>query len=183
MKVLAVSGYKPMEINIFAENDPRIHFIKKAIEKRLEQLIHNGLEWVIVSGQMGVELWTIEVVLDLKENYDVQVAVFPPFENQESRWPEHLKEKYQELTMAADFYKPIYQGDYKGPYQYRAKNLFLVDKSDGCLLLVDEEFPGSNKYLWEIAKKKDEYSIFLITPADLEEIVEEIRMSNPEYWN
>lgn len=58
MKILTVTGYKPMELNIFKEGDPRIAFIKAAIEKRLIYFIEEGLEWVLISGQMGVELWT-----------------------------------------------------------------------------------------------------------------------------
>ncbi len=172
-----------MELNIFKENDPRITFIKAAIEKRLIGFIEEGLEWVLISGQMGVELWTADLVLDLKETYDINIGVFPPFENQDNRWPDHIKEKYQELIMIADFYKPLYQGDYKGPYQFKAKNMWFVDKSDGCLLLMDEEFPGSNRFFYESAKKADkDYPIFTITPADLDDAVEEIRMSDPDYW-
>ncbi|RLL43701.1 DUF1273 domain-containing protein [Oceanobacillus piezotolerans] len=183
MKVVTVTGYKPMEMGIFKEDDPRVTVIKAAIQKRLIQLIEEeGLEWVIVSGQMGVELWTAEVVLDLKETYDIQIAIFPPFENQDSRWPDNLKEKYQELTFVVDFYKPLYEGDYKGAYQFRAKNMWLIDKSDACLILMDEEFQGSSKYFYEYAKKADNYEILLITPMDLEDVVEEMRMANPDYW-
>lgn len=35
MNIVTVTGYKPMELSIFKENDPRIDFIKAAIEKRL----------------------------------------------------------------------------------------------------------------------------------------------------
>ncbi len=96
MKILVVTGCKPMELNIFSEEDSRIEFVKKAIEKRLIGFIEEGLEWVLISGQMGVEIWTAEVVLDLKETYDIHIGVIPPFENQESRWPEPLQHKYQE---------------------------------------------------------------------------------------
>ncbi len=172
-----------MEMGIFKENDPRVTFIKAAIQKRLIGFIEEGLEWVIVTGQMGVELWTAEIVLDLKETYDINIAIIPPFENQESRWPDPLKEKYQELSFVVDFYKPLYEGDYKGPYQFRAKNMWLVDKTDGCLFLIDEENPGSNKYLYDVAKKAEDYEIFVITAMDLEDIVEEIRMNDPDYWD
>ncbi|MFD2042984.1 SLOG family protein [Ornithinibacillus salinisoli] len=183
MKVLTVTGYKPTEINIFKESDPKIAFVKAAITKKLIGFIEEGLEWVLISGQMGVELWTAEVVLDLKEEYDIKIAIIPPFENQESRWPEAIQQKYQELTMVADFYQPMYQGDYKGPYQFVAKNKWLVDKSDGCLLLLDEEFPGNNRYFYEEAKNASkDYPVYLITPFDLDEIVEEIRMSDPDNW-
>ncbi|MBC5636476.1 DUF1273 domain-containing protein [Ornithinibacillus sp. BX22] len=184
MKTLMVTGYKPREINIFKENDQKIHIIKAAMEKRLIGFIEEGLEWILISGQMGVELWTAEIVLDLKDHYDIQLAIIPPFENQDERWPEDIKLKYEELTMLADFYQPLYKGDYKGPYQFRAKNKWLVEKSDGCLLLLDEEYPGSIKFFYEEAKRaQKDYSIYFITPSDLDDMVEEIRMSDPNYWN
>lgn len=182
MKSLVVSGYKSTELGIFKENDPRVAFIKAAIEKRLTSFIEQGLEWVIITGQLGVEMWTAEVVLDLKENHDINIALIPPFENQEKRWTDPLKEKYQELTFIVDFFQPLYKGDYKGPYQFQAKNKWLVEKSDGCIILMDEDNPGSNKYLYDIAKEKEGYQVDLITPMDLEDIVEEIRMKDPDYW-
>lgn len=183
MKVLHVTGYKSMEMGIFKEDDPKVHFIKAAIEKQLTGFIEEGLEWVIVSGQMGVELWTAEIILDLKETYDINLAVFPPFENQDKRWPENLKAKYEEITMLADFYKPLYEGDYKGPYQFRAKNMWLAEKSDASLLLMDDEYPGSVRFFHEAAKQMaDNYPIYYITPMDLDDIVEELRLSDPDYW-
>ncbi|SFB28858.1 Uncharacterized SPBc2 prophage-derived protein YoqJ [Lentibacillus halodurans] len=182
MKVLAITGYKPMEINIFKSDDERIAYIKTAIEKRLIGFIEYGLEWVLISGKMGVELWTGEVVLDLREKYGLKLAVIPPFENQEERWPEPIRQVYQEIAAIADFYRPLYKGGYSGPYQYQANNKWLIDKSDGCLLLLDEEFPGSNRYFYQEAKETEGgYSIYLITPADLEDVVEEMRMMDPEY--
>ena len=184
MRILTVTGYKPMELNIFKEDDPRITFIKAALEKRLVEFAEEGLEWVLISGQMGVELWTAEVVLDMKETYPVNLGIFPPFENQASRWPEALQEKYEGIIAVCDFYKPIYQGEYRGAFQFKAKNMWLADKSDGCLLLMDEEFPGSNRYFHEAAKGAGgNYPIYTITPADLDDVVEEVWMSDPDYWD
>lgn len=183
MKILTVTGCKPMELSIFSEEDPRIEFIKKAIEKRLIGFIEEGLEWVLISGQMGVEMWTAEVVLDLKETYDIQVGVIPPFENQENRWPESLQQKYQELMFTADFFQPIYNDEYKGAYQFKARDLWLIDKSDGALLLMDEEYPGSVGYFYETAKEAENYPTYFITPFDIEEVVEEIQMTDPKYWS
>src|SRR5699024_1553763 len=99
-------GYKPMELNIFKVDDQRISFIKAAIRQRLVGFIEEGLEWVVVSGQMGVELWAAEVVMELQEQYDIRLALIPPFENQETRWPESIQQVYQKLTAVADFYRP-----------------------------------------------------------------------------
>ena len=182
IKNLVVSGCKPMELSIFNEADHRISFVKKAIEKRLIQFIEEGLEWVLISGQMGVELWTAEVVLDLKETYDINIAMIPPFENMASRWPEALQHKYEELSFSVDFYEPIYQGDYRGPYQFRARDEWLMDKSDACLLLMDEEYLGSVEYFYKVAKARDDYPVYFITPFDIDEVLREIQMQDPKYW-
>lgn len=171
-----------MELNIFKVDDQRITFIKAAIQRRLVDFIEEGLEWVIVSGQMGVELWAAEVVKELQEQYDIHLAIIPPFENQETRWPESIQQVYQKLTSVADFYKPLYIGEYKGAYQFKAKNSWLIDKSDGCLLLMDEDYPASVHYFYQEAKAKNDYPVYLITPADLEDTVEEVRMQDPNYW-
>ncbi|GGB47288.1 DUF1273 family protein [Virgibacillus dakarensis] len=182
MKVLTVTGYKPMELNIFKVDDHRITFIKAAIRKRLIAFIEEGLEWVLISGQMGVELWAAEVVRELREQYDVKLAIIPPFESQEERFPEPIQQQYQELVSIADFYKPLYVGYYKGAFQFKAKNKWLIDKSDGCLIVMDEEFPGSGRFFYLEAKGWDNYPVYSITPADLDDVVEELRMADPDYW-
>src|SRR5699024_9723100 len=122
------------------------------------------------------EMWTAEVVLDLKEAYDIKIGMIPPFENQHSRWPEPLQHKYEELLFTVDFSKPIYNGDYKGPHQFRARDKWLMEKSDACLILMDEENPGSAGYFYDGAKMLDDYPIYFITPLDLDDVVEEMQM-------
>lgn len=183
MKILTVTGYKPMEINIFSEEDERIKYIKRALENRLKTFIENGLEWVLISGQMGVEMWTAEVIYELKETYDINLAVIPPFRDQAKLWPEPLQFKYEELLMLADFHQPIYEDTYQGPYQFQARDLWLIEKSDGCLLLIDEENPGSVQYFKEKVDQFDHYPIYTITPFDLEDVVLSMQMEDPNYWN
>lgn len=185
MKVMTVTGYKPMELNLFNEEDPRIKFVKETIKKRLITFIEEGVEWILISGQMGVELWTADVILEeLSDLYDVQLAVIPPFENQEKRWPEPLQMKYEETIMTADFYQPLYKGDYKGPFQFQAKNKWLIEKSDACLILLDEENHGSNRFFYEEAKQASkDYPIYFITPADIDDVVRDMQMEDPRYWD
>src|SRR5690625_115696 len=119
-----------MEMNIYNEEDEKIKCVKRAIERKLMGVIEDGLKWVLISGQMGGEMWTAEVIFDLKDAYDINIAVIPPFDNQSKHWPETLQYKYEELTIHADFYKPVYKGEYKGPFQFRARDMWLVDKRD-----------------------------------------------------
>ena len=99
LKRLVVTGYKQHELGIFDDKHPGIRFIKKALEKRLVSFLEEGLEWVIVSGQLGIETWAAEVVLDLKKEYTgLKYAVITPFLEQEKNWNETKKEKYQRIV-------------------------------------------------------------------------------------
>ncbi len=49
-----------------------------------------GLEWVLIQGQMGIELWTAEVVIELQRTYDsLKFAVITPFQGHTEKWNEH----------------------------------------------------------------------------------------------
>lgn len=187
MKILTVTGYKPNEMGIFKIDDSKIVYVKEAIKRRLIPWIEDGLEWILVSGQAGVELWTAELVLELKEIYDIKIAVIPPFLEQESRWPEPLQMKYQDIVFGADFYQPIYDKAYEGPYQFQAKDKWLLEKSDACLLLYDEDTKGTPYFFLNKAKKhqekKQDFEIFYITPLDLQETVEQLAMESNQYWD
>lgn len=176
-KVAAISGYKPFELGVFQHNHPAAEYIKMAIKKNLLSLIDEGLEWVMISGQLGVELWAGEAVLDLQEEYpDLKLSVFTPFLNQEESWKEANKEWYESVLMGADHVDSITRKPYENPWQFRLKNQFFVEKSDVLLLLYDPEKEGSPRFLHETAKKyaeTHEYDVRLITMYDLQMVVEE----------
>src|SRR5699024_769775 len=90
--------------------------------------------------------------------------------------------KYSELIQAADFYDAIYLGDYKGPYQFQKRDLWFIEKSDACLILMDPDYPESTYYFHKLAEQTNDYPIMYITPSDIEEAVEEIAMIDPDYW-
>ncbi len=47
---------------------PEVHYLKQFIKHKIEQLLDEGLEWVLIQRQMGIELWTAEVVIQLQTN-------------------------------------------------------------------------------------------------------------------
>ncbi len=175
VKTIAVSGYKAHELGIFDQKHKGIFFIKKALENRLRLLAEEGLEWVIISGQLGVELWAAEVVFSLKEEFpELHLAVLTPFLQQEERWQDPTKNYYQDILKQADFVDSITNRPYDSPAQLRLKNEFIISKAEGLLLLYDEEKPGSPTYYLEIAKKRqvnEDFPILFITPTDLDLLV------------
>ncbi|WP_368504400.1 DUF1273 domain-containing protein [Alkalihalophilus sp. As8PL] len=185
MKVLAISGYKAHELGIFDQKHQGIAYIKKAIEQKLRTFIDEGLQWVIISGQLGVELWAAEIVLSLKEEFpQLKLSVLTPFLKQEERWKEETQQHYNSIINQADFVDSITKRPYDSPAQLRLKNEFIIEKSDGLLLLVDEEKPGSPMYYLEPAKIKAEqqnYIIHYITPTDLDLLIQDEQMNHTDY--
>ncbi|MEI5907242.1 DUF1273 domain-containing protein [Bacillus spongiae] len=176
-KVVTITGYKTYELGIFNSNDPAIGYIKLAIKKELLALVDEGLEWVLISGQLGVELWAGEVVLELQEEHPhLQLAVLTPFFHQEERWKDHEKERYEWVTIHADFFESISKKAYESPQQFRQKDILFLQKSDATIIVYDEEKEGSPKYFLNLAKvykEKNPYEIRQISFYDLQMVVEE----------
>lgn len=185
MKRLLVSGYKPHELGIFSENHEGIKYIKIALEKQLNLLLEEGLEWVIISGQQGVELWCAEIVLELQKKFpQLQLAVITPFLEQEKSWKEEKQQHYHSILSKANFVSSITNKPYEGPWQFRAKNKFLLENSDGLLVIYDEENEGSAKYIKETAIKNEKYGykVLIINGYDLQTIIEEEQYKLTEDW-
>ncbi|MFS0574686.1 DUF1273 domain-containing protein [Sporosarcina sp. 179-K 3D1 HS] len=182
LKRLVITGYKQHELGIFDEKHPGIRFIKKAIEKRLLSFLDEGLEWVLISGQLGVETWAAEVVLDLKREYPaLQLAVMPPFLEQEKNWNESKQEAYHAIVAQADFYKPLTNKPYEAPWQFSEKDKFFLRNSDGLLIVYDEENEGSPKFVKRMADQfaeKTDYEVFSITADDLQVVAEEEQLQD-----
>lgn len=170
--MLAVTGYKSHELGIFDEKHIGIRYIKKVLKKRLISFIEEGLEWVIISGQLGVELWCGEVVIGLKRTYpQLKLAILTPFYHQESNWADLKKEQYNQVLQQADFVDSITKRDYESPNQLRIKNQFIIEKSDALLIIYDEDKPGSPSYYLTYAKQREatyNYSIFYIFPEEID---------------
>lgn len=104
MKVLVVIGYKLFEFGIFKQDDKVLYYIKKVIKNWLIGFLDEGLEWILILGQFGVELWVVEVVYDLQEEYfDLKVVVIIFFYDQEKNWKEFNKEFYEVVLVQVDY--------------------------------------------------------------------------------
>jgi uncharacterized phage-like protein YoqJ len=181
IKRLVVTGYKMHELGIFDDKNPGIRYIKKALENRFRALIDDGLEWIILSGQLGVETWAAEVVMELKEEFpELKYAILTPFIDQEKRWNEAKQEKYEEILHHADFHRSLTNIPYEAPWQFIEKNKFFMRNSDGILIVYDEETDGSPKFIKKEAERyaeKNDYLVLTISADDLRVAAEEEQMN------
>lgn len=182
MKRLLITGYKASELGIYSLKHPGIPIIKEAIRRRLAAFIDEGLEWVIVSGQWGVELWAAETALELKRSYEhLQLAVITPFLEQDEQWSEEKQTAYRQVIQRADYVNSVSKSKYAGPWQFRTKDQFLLRNTDGLLLLYDEEKEGSPKFIREQAehymRSEPGYRMIRIGADELQSVADERQMS------
>ncbi|MBU9714849.1 SLOG family protein [Evansella tamaricis] len=183
--VLAISGYKPHELGIYNEKHVQLDHLKYAIKKKLQELVEEfGIQWILTSGQPGVELWAAEAAIGLKEMYPIKVATLAPFYEQQERWSDPVKELYTYIWEQSDYNDYISKRKYEHSSQLRQKNQFIIDKSDAFLVLYDEHLEGSPSFYLNYAKKREavsDFPIFYLTPDDIEDVIRESQEENN--WN
>ncbi|WP_339203621.1 DUF1273 domain-containing protein [Paenibacillus sp. FSL K6-3182] len=178
MKNLLVTGYRAHELNIFSQKHEGIVYIKKALTGKLVPLIEDGLEWVITPGQYGVDLWACEVVIALKEIYPhLRLSIISAYSNPEEKWKDDKKEFYQQVLKGVDYYASVSNQPYNGIWQFTARDELLFRKTDGILLVYDEDAgEGSPKFFKEKALKKqqsEDYGYFSISSEDIQSIADD----------
>lgn len=182
LRNLYISGYRSYELGVFADDDPKVTFIKLAIKERLIQDLDRGLEWVLIGGQLGTELWAGQVVMELKEEYPgLQLAVILPYQDFGNQWNEKNQGLLLSVTQAADFVAHTSKDSYQNPGQLQAHQVFMIEHTQKALLLYDREYPGKSQYDLDLILKRQEtqdYELELITMFDLQDTVEQENLKN-----
>ncbi|MFQ3781943.1 DUF1273 domain-containing protein [Staphylococcus saprophyticus] len=184
IKTVYVTGYKSFELNIFKDDAPEVSYLKKFIEHKLKQLIEEGLEWVLIQGQMGIELWTAEVVLALKATYpDLKLGIITPFYGHIDRWNEQNQAKYNHIVHHADFVDSVFHSSYEGPHQFKQTDQFMLAHSDTTLLIYDEEQEASPKFFKQMLvdfMEKTNYTCDIVTFDELTEFINDLQWSQEQ---
>mgnify|MGYP000873257832 FL=1 len=170
MVSVLVVGYKAFDLGIFGDKDQRLKIIKAAIRRDLIYLLENGMKWLVFTGNLGFEVWVLEVAKELQEKYNFQLATIFIFENQGENWNEVNQEKLANFKNV-DFIKYAYPS-YENPSQFRTYNQFLLESTDGAYLFYDEENETKLKYLYQMMKENEQYHIKKLTFDDLNEMAE-----------
>ncbi|MBP1994475.1 DUF1273 domain-containing protein [Paenibacillus eucommiae] len=178
MKSILVTGYRAHELSIFDQKHKGIAYIKKAIEAKLAPLVEEGLEWVVTSGQYGVDLWACEVVIDMKKRYPhLKLSIIAAYQNPEEKWKEDKQNYYRDILRGVDYYGTVSNQPYSGTWQLSARDDLLLRKTDGIILFYDEDSgEASPKFIKQRALKRHEqdgYLYFSITAEDVQGIADD----------
>ncbi|WP_124978421.1 DUF1273 domain-containing protein [Ligilactobacillus salitolerans] len=165
---LWVTGYRSYELNIYNEQDKKLAVIKAALKTELSERIENGLEWILTGGQLGIEQWTIEVGLDLKKDFpELKLAMLLPFSNFSEKWKPEKQQHLQELKTAVDFSAEVSKQPYRSPQQLKNYQIFMLNHTEGALMVYDPEYPGKSRYDHEAILKKQQASEYGLELLDM----------------
>jgi len=176
IKTLYITGYRSFELGIFQAKDPKITVIKKVLKRELQQFVEAGLAWVLIGGNLGVELWAAEVVAELKHEYpELQLGILYPYQEFGSQWNEQNRELLAKAESLADYVNAVSHQSYQGPGQLKSHTEFLLGHSEGCLLVYDREYPGKTQYFLKEAERfsiREPYDIYQISMDELQNSIE-----------
>ncbi|EHN59456.1 MAG: DUF1273 domain-containing protein [Oenococcus sp.] len=186
-KRLWITGYRSFELGAFNDQDPKVQVVKRAIKDDLvDEIENNDLEWLITSGQLGVEQWASETAIDLKKTFPtLKIAIMLPFSDFGSQWnPEH-QSALLNLRSQVDFSQSLTQEGYKSPIQLRNFQQFMLTHTDEALMVYDPENTGKADYDYKAIKeyqgKHPDYTLKLIDFDMLTDLSEEMEEERREW--
>lgn len=175
---LWITGYRSFELGIFNQKDLKLKIIKYALKKEILRYLDEGLEWVLVGGQLGIEQWAFEVVKELQVDYpELKVALMLPDKSFGSNWKENNQEVLATLKKTADFVDTVFNVEKVNLMQLNMYKKFMLDHTDAALIFYDEEFEGKAKYdlkaIENYRETFDNYAVNQVVMDELEEYLHE----------
>lgn len=171
IKTVFITGYRSFELNVFQENDPKVAVIKKVLKSELINFLEEGVEWFLIAGNLGTELWAGEVILELKEEYDVKLGLLFPFQGFGENWNEKNKLLLEKIEGGADYVDFVSRKPYQSPAQLKGHTKFILEHSQAALMIYDKEYPGKSMFFLQEAEAFAEthfYENRLISMDDLQ---------------
>lgn len=166
-----MTGYRSYELGVFQEKDPKIQVIKNVLKNEMTAYIENGLEWFLFSGNLGVEVWGMEVAKELKKDYpQIRMGLILPFEGFGENWNESNQLKLNEMEQQADFVESVSHQAYHSPAQLKNHTRFLLEHTQGALIVYDDEAKGKPYWFLEEAKRYQEKNPYEINQVSFEDL-------------
>lgn len=146
-ETISITGHRPEKL-INSESE-----IKKRIRAVLLDKIKAGKTNIMTGLSRGVELYSGEVVLEIKKVYpEVSLTVVLPYDNYEKNWNTEIKIRYQNVIKEADEIICI-----KDKYSREAlvkRNEYLIDNACELIAVYNGE-KGNTKDMLSYAKKQN----------------------------
>jgi len=191
LKSIFVSGYRSYELNIFDQTDPKYLYLKEFIKDRLQTYVEEGVEWFVITGQLGVELWAGELLLEMQEeNPAIHLAVILPYTSFQDNWNEKNQGLFDRVIRQADYVNYTSNKDYESPKQLKGNQVFTIKNTDGAFLIYDtmmeESADAKPKYVYDLIEQyqaQSEYELNLVSFDEIEFFIRDYNLANEGFQN
>lgn len=153
------TGHRPNHIPFSLSNSIEGENLKNKLTETIIQLIENGYTNFICGMAIGIDLLCADIVLNLKNNYDIKLNCYLPCHNQDRLWNKKDKMHYSNILKQADNVIYAVDSDYcTGCTQLR--NKMMVNDSD-IIIAVYYGINGGTKHTIDYANSLDKQIIYI----------------------
>lgn len=143
-KVCCFTGHRPQKLPFgFNEADERCVLLKQKIKEKVEYLITEyDVTHFIVGMALGVDSYSAEIVLCLKEKYpQITLECAIPCETQCVKWSEPMRDRYFDIVSKCDK-ETLLQTQYTNDCMQK-RNKYMVNNSDYVIAVWDGKPSGT----------------------------------------
>ena len=148
-KTCAFTGHRELEAD----------FDVKKLEENIELLIKKGVEIFYNGGALGFDLIAAEIVLKLKNKYDIKLIMCVPFYGQEKYFSSAQKEVYNKILKASDEVIILSDTYYKGCFLRR--NDYMIENADYLIAYLKKAVGGTAYTVNKFRAKKGDNILFI----------------------
>lgn len=124
------TGHRPQSFSWkYNEGDLRCILLKFRLKREIVRAIKQDCIQHFLTGMaLGVDTWAAEIVLSLRKRWHVTLECVLPCHDQDARWPQESRERYQSILAQCD--KVTLLQTHYSPDCFDKRNRYLIDHSD-----------------------------------------------------
>lgn len=135
----AITGHRPTRFKWkYNENDNDCKRLKRRLKEQLAAMYDQGVRRFYIGGALGVDLWSGELLLELKEQpeyNEIELILVLPFMGYDRDWDPKSKHRLSVLRRGSAEVIVAGTSENSPTDNYRLRNQYMVDHA-GCLLAV-----------------------------------------------
>ena len=138
-KACAITGHRPSRFKWkYNENNNGCKQLKRRLKEQFVQLYDKGVRCFYDGGALGVDLWSGELLLELKEQpeySDIELVLVLPFDGHDRDWDPKSRRRLSVLRQHSTEVVIAGTAENSPVTNYRLRNQYMVDHAS-CLLAV-----------------------------------------------
>ena len=161
------TGHRPARLPWREDEwDPRCRRFQEELDRQVERAYGRGYRHFISGMAQGVDMYTAEIVLELKKQYpQITLECAIPYERQAVRWPEALRNRYFSIAERCDK-ETMLQTHYTQDC-LRNRNRYMVEHADMVLAVCNmRRHSGTRQTVWFAQNSRK--PVWLVFPDTLE---------------